>query len=136
MLHFLLNMLNKSPVPAAGTTASEKSPFSGQLHLYTVGLAVGDVVLCAYGRGRVVQVCSDTQKVAIRLSSWRLAGRSKVTCYLASKDVVVVRLKKISEMSVQEMLGFVQELKEKAAREFAAEDYAAALLTRKSQVRQ
>jgi hypothetical protein len=129
MLHFLLNMLNKSPVPEAGTTAPKKSPFSGQLHLYTVGLAVGDVVLCAYGRGRVVQVRSDTQQVAVRLSSWRLTGHSKVTCYLASNDVVVVRLKKISEMSVQDMVGFVQELKEKAAREFAANDYAAALLT-------
>jgi hypothetical protein len=133
MLHFLLNLLNGSgsPVPEAGTTASEgsKSCFSGQLHLYTVDLAVGDVVLCAYGRGRVVRVCSDTQRVAVCLSSWRLSGRSKVTCYLASHEVVVVRLKKISEMSVHEMVMFVQELKEKAAREFATKDYAAALLT-------
>jgi hypothetical protein len=129
MFHFLLNMLNGSPVPEAGATALEESRFSGQLHLHTVDLAVGDVVLCAYGRGRVVQVCSDTQQVAVCLSSWRLTGRSKVTCYLACDDVAVVRLKKISEMSVHEMVGFVQELKEKAAREFAAKDYASALLT-------
>lgn len=135
MLHFILNMLNgspragDSPAPEAEMTAASKSRFSGQLHLYTVNLAVGDVVLCAYGRGRVVQVSSDTQQVVVRLSSWRLSGCSAVTCYLASNEVVVVRIKKISEMSVHEMVVFVQELKEKAAREFAVQDYTAALFT-------
>jgi hypothetical protein len=135
MLHFLLNLLNGSGSPApetAGMTVAKEtseSSFSGQLHLYTVDLAVGDIVLCTYGRGRVVQVDHETQRVAVNLSSWRLTGSSKATCYLASHEVVVVRLKKISEMSVHEMVIFVQELKEKAAREFAAEDYAAALLT-------
>jgi hypothetical protein len=54
--------------------------------------AVGNAVLCIYGRGRVLEVLSEKKQVAVRLSSWRLAKGSSswVTCYLSTSAVQVV----------------------------------------------
>ena len=90
---------------------------------------VDDEVLTIYGRGRVTEVRSDMNQVVVRLSSWRLAGRSVVYCYLSKEAVQVVRPKKIYEMSVYEKVEKAQELKQEAARQFAAKDYKGALQT-------
>jgi tetratricopeptide (TPR) repeat protein len=96
--------------------------------------AVGNDVVCLYGRGRVIGIRPAEQQVAVRLSSWRLAGRSLVTCYLAMDKVQVVRDKKLYEMSVYERVEFAQELKSKTAADFVAKNYSAALHTYASAV--
>jgi hypothetical protein len=62
---------------------------------------VGNVVLCMYGRGRILEVRPEKQQVAVRLSSWRLAEGSSswVTCYLLTSAVQVVGDGKVSEMT-------------------------------------
>jgi tetratricopeptide (TPR) repeat protein len=111
--------------------------------------AVGDDVICLYGRGKVIQVRSSSsssstepeqgpgpepgqqqQQVVVRLSSWRLAGRSLITCYLSVHAVQVVRSKKLYEMNVYERVEFAQHLKQTtAAADFSAKNYGAALQT-------
>ena len=96
---------------------------------------VGSDVLCPFGRGRVVEVrqSSTTEGpihgVVVRLSSWRLARRCTVTCYLDVKSVHVVRSKKIYEMSVVEKIERAMELKQEAANQFGQRQYEAALST-------
>jgi hypothetical protein len=51
-------------------------------------------------------------QVVVRLSSWRLAGRSTVTCYLSITAVEVVR-SKLYEMSVYERVRFAQNSRRK-----------------------
>lgn len=86
---------------------------------------IGDEVLSIYGRGRVMDIRAE--QVVVRLSSWRLAGRSLVTCYLSPNAVEVVRPKKIYEMSVEEKVEHAMEFKEKATKTFAAKEYGDAL---------
>jgi hypothetical protein len=100
----------------------------------SVPCAVGDDVICLYGRGKVIKVRSEKHQVVVRLSSWRLAGRSTVTCYLSITAVQVVRSKKLYEMSVYERVEFAQELKKKTAADFTAKNYSAALQTYASAV--
>jgi tetratricopeptide (TPR) repeat protein len=96
---------------------------------------VGNDVVCQYGRGRVIGIRRFTEdQVAVCLSSWRLAGRSRVTCYLAASAVQVVRPKKIYEMTVFERVEFAMELKTKTAADFAAKNYESALVTYASAV--
>ena len=91
---------------------------------------VGDDVLTVYGRGRVTDIRPDTSTLVILLSSWRLAGRSRVTCYLHPSSVEVVRDKKIYEMSTAEKVEHAQTLKTKAMQQFkSAKDYRTALET-------
>jgi tetratricopeptide (TPR) repeat protein len=90
--------------------------------------AVGNVVICIYGRGRVLEVRPEKQQVAVRLSSWRLAG-SWVTCYLSISAVQVVCDRKVYEMTVDEKVLYAQAIKEEGAREFAEKDYEGALRT-------
>lgn len=68
---------------------------------------VGCEVSTQFGRGTVVEIRHNANdksinSVVVRISSWRLAGRSSVTCYLSREAVQVVRPKKIYEMSVYE----------------------------------
>jgi tetratricopeptide (TPR) repeat protein len=86
---------------------------------------IGDEVLTIYGRGRVMDIRAE--QVVVRLSSWRLAGRSLVTCYLFQGAVQVVRPKKIYEMSVEEKVEHAMEFKEKATKTFASKEYGDAL---------
>jgi tetratricopeptide (TPR) repeat protein len=93
--------------------------------------AVGDVVLCIYGRGRVLAVRPEKHQVAVRLSSWRLASKTSswVTCYLSTEAVQVVGDVKVYEMTVDEKVLYAQAIKEQAAQEFADKDYEGALCT-------
>lgn len=69
----------------------------------------------------------DHQTVVVRISSWRLARRSVVTCFLSKDAVRVVRPHSIYEMNVHEKIEHAQELKEEASSRFAAKGYEEAL---------
>jgi len=89
---------------------------------------VGDDVLCPYGRGKVMEIRSTHgEQVVVRLSSWRLANRSRVTCVVDRSDVRAVRPKRLYEMSVYEKVEYAQQLKEEAAQCFVEKRYEAAL---------
>lgn len=94
---------------------------------------VGDEVMCTFGRGKVTDIraaIEDTTSpmtVAVSLSSWRLARRSRVSLYLQPTAVRVVRPHKIYEMNVHERVDAALAFKEEAAAEFAAKNYQAAL---------
>jgi tetratricopeptide (TPR) repeat protein len=100
----------------------------------------GSDVLCPYGRGRVIevrrrsadQIMNENEDsaivgVVIRLSSWRLARRCTVTCYIDIALVQTVRLKRIYEMSVVEKIEHAMELKQEAAIQFGQRKYESAL---------
>ncbi|ACI65729.1 predicted protein [Phaeodactylum tricornutum CCAP 1055/1] len=80
-----------------------------------------------YGRGRVTAMRPETNQVVVRISSWRLAGRSTVTCHLNKNVVNVVRSKQIYEMSTIEKIEYAQELKQEANRLFSGKRYQDAL---------
>ena len=69
----------------------------------------------------------DDQVVVVRISSWRLARRSIVTCYLSQDAVEVVRPRRVFEMTVHEKIEHAQELKEQASTEFSKKQYSEAL---------
>ncbi|KAL3798826.1 hypothetical protein HJC23_004614 [Cyclotella cryptica] len=105
---------------------------------------VGDDVICSYGRGRIkeislmppVQTESPTNKTghaqrvkySIVLSSWRLRGRSTVTCHIISPPPRVVRKHTLSEMDAHEKVELAQSQKFKATEFFSKKkDYTLAL---------
>lgn len=88
---------------------------------------VGSEVSTNYGRGKVTEIRQDGKMVVVRISSWRLAGRSTVTCHLSTDSVQVIRPKKIFEMSIFEKVEHAQELKEQASTKFSAKEYNEAL---------
>ena len=108
---------------------------------------IGDDVICSYGRGKVkeisliptVQTDSPTTnetshaprvKYSIALSSWRLRGRSTVTCHVISPPPRVVRKHTLSEMDAHEKVEFAQSQKLKATEYFSKKkDYMLALNT-------
>jgi hypothetical protein len=88
----------------------------------------GSEVLTMYGRGKVVEIRDDWNSThVVRISSWRLASRSTVTCYLSPTCVQVVRPRTISEMSVYEKVEQAQAEKQEATLKFASKDYQEAL---------
>lgn len=88
---------------------------------------MGSEVSTQFGRGKITALREDGT-VVVRISSWRLAGRSIVTCYLSpSSSVQVMRPKKIYEMSVHEKIEHAQELKADASTMFAEKKYEEAL---------
>ena len=95
----------------------------------SVDAQVGDEVECVYGRGKVTEIRDDGSKktLVVVLSSWRLATRSRVTCYLDPPTVRVVRSKKLYEMTVHERVEAAMEFKTQANKDFAAKEYRAAL---------
>ena len=66
-------------------------------------------------------------KYQVELKSWRLAGRSKVRCYLFRDAIKVVRRKMLSEMSAQERVEFAQRQKASALQSFKEKRYQQAL---------
>mmetsp|Transcript_13760 Transcript_13760/g.20888 ORF Transcript_13760/g.20888 Transcript_13760/m.20888 type:complete len:480 (-) Transcript_13760:141-1580(-) len=112
----------------------------------------GDQVLTPYGRGVVEEVIyvkirrkksedssSDNDastgieeeilfKYRVLISSWRLAGRSRVRCYLFSSQVKVVRCKTLAEMDAMERVDFATKQKDHAKKFFAEKKYLDALI--------
>ena len=87
---------------------------------------VGSEVITIFGRGKVVETRND-QMVAVKISSWRLAGRSIVTCYIRQDAVQVVRPHKHYEMNAYEKVEHGQHLKQEASAKFAVKKYEEAL---------
>jgi tetratricopeptide (TPR) repeat protein len=119
---------NSNTGPIRPTTLYSATPFP------SVAPAIGDDVLTLYGRGRVTKLHDDDdddshRMVTVVLSSWRLAGRSRVTCTLTRSQLQVVRARKLYEMSVYEKVEHARTLKAAAAQQFSAKDYPTALLT-------
>mmetsp|Transcript_33111 Transcript_33111/g.51338 ORF Transcript_33111/g.51338 Transcript_33111/m.51338 type:complete len:456 (-) Transcript_33111:336-1703(-) len=95
----------------------------------SVAPKVGDDVKTTYGRGAVTDIRDDGILV-VRISSWRLAGRSTVTCYISPNDIAnvkVVQPHKIYEMNVYEKVEHAQKIKADASAKFAAKSYVEAL---------
>jgi tetratricopeptide (TPR) repeat protein len=92
---------------------------------------VNDEVTCAFGRGTVVEIrrrpAVQGDVVVVLISSWRLAGRSRVRCYLSQSAVRVVRHKRLYEKTVCEKVEHGQDLKGRANELFASKDYREAL---------
>lgn len=95
---------------------------------------VGDDVLTIYGRGKVLELRDDdddgngnNRQAVVLLSSWRLAGRSRVKCFLSLSTLKVVRTKKLFEMNVYERVEHGQELKNEATEFFQRKEYEKAL---------
>ena len=94
----------------------------------SVSPTVGDDVETLFGRGRVISLRSDEQQqLQVLLSSWRLAGRSRVTCFLRTTDCRVVRSHRVYEMSVYERVEYALQKKQEASVQFQQKDYATAL---------
>jgi hypothetical protein len=66
-------------------------------------------------------------KYEVELTSWRLAGRSKVKCYMYKSALQVVRKKMLSEMNAQERVEFAQRQKISAVKVFKDKQYQHAL---------
>ena len=66
-------------------------------------------------------------KFQVQINSWRLAGRSKVTCYLFEEQVKVVRKKTLGEMDAQERVDFAMIQKKSATTVFGKKQYQQAL---------
>lgn len=94
--------------------------------LASVKPASGDDVLTIYGRGQILELRDNDQAVVL-LSSWRLAGRSRVKCYLSLSSLSVVRPKKLFEMDVYERVEHGQKLKKEATEFFQRKEYEKAL---------
>jgi tetratricopeptide (TPR) repeat protein len=113
------------------TTSSRQPPMLySPLSYESVAPMVGDDVLTVYGRGRVIAL-KPPQTIVVELTSWRLAQRSTVTCYLDSSthQVQVVRKKTLHEMNnAWERVQHAQELKKDATRHFGTKNFEKALL--------
>lgn len=88
----------------------------------------GDNVVCQWGRGVVHEIRRDGT-IVVQLSSWRLANRSLVKCYLEPSAVQVVRKKTKSEMDVYERVELANEFKARANSQFAHKMYEPAVVT-------
>jgi len=108
---------------------------------------VGDDAVCQYGRGMVTQISRASAdganskgeppalKYSIALSSWRLNGRSTVTCHVTSPPPRVVRKHTVSEMDAHEKVTLARSQKTKATNYFSQKkDYNLALTTYASAV--
>ncbi len=113
----------------------------------SVTVRKGDEVLTPYGRGVVEEIVyvkirrknskssyvpqSTEEEILLKyrvlLSSWRLAGRSRVRCYLFSCQVKVVRCKTLAEMDAIERVDFAMKQKDRAKKFFAEKKYLNAL---------
>ena len=92
-------------------------------------VVVGCEVSTIFGRGKVTEVRQDSQIMVVKLSSWRLSGRSTVTCYLSLTDesIQVLGPKKLYEMTIFEKVDHAQQLKEQASDLFPAKKFEDAL---------
>lgn len=132
----LVDWKNSTSSEAAANNPSKKGVVK-PAYLYSsvdfpsVDAQVGDEVECVYGRGKVTEIRkedeSNKKTLVVLLSSWRLATRSRVTCYLDPQAVRVVRSKKLYEMTVHERVEAAMEFKTKANKDFAAKEYRTAL---------
>jgi len=87
---------------------------------------IGDTVQSIFGHGKVMDIRQD-QTLVVRISSWRLARRSVVTCYLSKGCVRVVQPIPVSRMNIYEKIEHAQDLKAEASVCFTSKRYQEAL---------
>jgi tetratricopeptide (TPR) repeat protein len=95
----------------------------------------GDDVQTPYGRGHIIETVTVRilsrnlvlHKYHVVLDSWRLAGRSRVKCYLFSNQVKTLRKKTLAEMNAVERVEFAMRQKSAATAIFAEKKYRQAL---------
>ena len=79
-------------------------------------------------RGKVVEIRDDDREThVIKLSSWRLASRSSVLCYVSAKECEVINPPPVYEMDVFEKVEYANDLKQMATSRFTSQDYSGAL---------
>jgi tetratricopeptide (TPR) repeat protein len=88
---------------------------------------LGDDVLTVYGRGRIIGLQPQVHNVIVELTSWRLAQRSTVKCYLDVHQVQVVRKKTLHKMNAWERVQHAHEWKRQATDFFGRKNYEQAL---------
>lgn len=93
--------------------------------------SIGDDVICEYGRGVLTEIADE--KYTIELASWRLSGRSNVTCHVTTPPKVV-RKHTLGEMDSAEKVALAKSQKVQAAKFFSEKDYSGALNTYASAV--
>ena len=94
----------------------------------SISPVVGSDVLTKWGKGKVTEIRDDYTKThVIKLSSWRLANRSYVFCYVSEKDCEVIKFKKLYDMDVFEKVEYASDLKQYATLKFKQKDYHGAL---------
>uniref|UniRef100_A0A7S4VCI4 Peptidylprolyl isomerase n=1 Tax=Ditylum brightwellii TaxID=49249 RepID=A0A7S4VCI4_9STRA len=86
---------------------------------------INNDVICTFGRGIVESI--EGEQCTVRLSSWRLAQRCTVRCYLRLDTVSVVGKKSLREMNTFERVSYGQTLKTKASEQFRQKKYNEAL---------
>lgn len=94
----------------------------------SVSPTVDDDVMTQFGRGKIAEIRNDDRNThVVKLSSWRLAGRSSVFCYLTSKECTVMRPYRFYDMDVFEKVEHANDLKKDATSKFSSKDYDGAL---------
>jgi hypothetical protein len=94
----------------------------------SVSPVVGSDVLTQWGRGKVTEIRDDDRKThVVKLSSWRLASRSSVLCYISVKECEVIKPYRIYDMDVFEKVEYANDLKQQATTKFKKKDYHGAL---------
>jgi hypothetical protein len=89
---------------------------------------VGSDVLTQWGKGKVTEIRDDDRQThVVKLSSWRLANRSSVFCYLSAKECEVIKPYRIYDMDVFEKVEYANDLKQQATAKFKDKDYTGAL---------
>eukprot|EP00531_Pseudo-nitzschia_arenysensis_P003897 CAMPEP_0116151382 /NCGR_PEP_ID=MMETSP0329-20121206/20065_1 /TAXON_ID=697910 /ORGANISM="Pseudo-nitzschia arenysensis, Strain B593" /LENGTH=484 /DNA_ID=CAMNT_0003647987 /DNA_START=114 /DNA_END=1568 /DNA_ORIENTATION=+ len=94
----------------------------------SISPVVGSNVITKWGRGKVIEIRDDDMKThVVQLSSWRLANRSSVFCYVCAEECEVVKPRKLYDMDVFQKVEYANELKQSATIKFKEKDYHGAL---------
>ncbi len=94
----------------------------------SIAPVLGSHVLTKWGKGKVIEIRDDDMKThVVKLSSWRLANRSSVFCYVCAEECEVVKPRKLYDMDVFEKVEYANELKQSATIKFKEKDYHGAL---------
>lgn len=102
--------------------------------LDTIKPSVGNDVMTLYGRGIILEIYTEAAsdsasccKYLVELTSWVLAGRSRVKLYLFAPHLRVLEKKRLAQMSAVERVEFAKRQKLSAGVNFGKKDYRGAL---------
>lgn len=121
-----IELIDWTEAKARGNRTNNPNMLFSPIEFPSVKPEIGSDVMTQFGRGKVTDFRKDNI-VVVRISSWRLAGRSVVSCYLSLNKIKVVRPHRLHEMSVYEKIEHAQDLKEKASSKFSNKEYKQAL---------
>jgi hypothetical protein len=113
------------------TTRIQKPPMlHSPKNFPSINPQVGDEVRTLWGRGKVIEIRDDDRRThVVKLSSWRLAGRSSVMCYLSGKNetIEVMRPYRIYDMNIWDKVEHSNDLKNEATMKYSNRDFTGAL---------